>query len=60
MMLDPEMAWSDWKRDAGLLLLENGYAREVVALMDWESWRDFWRDGYSPRDAVVEELVAGL
>jgi len=56
-MLDPEMNWDEWKRDAGVLLLENGYAREVVALMDWESWRELWRDGFSARDAVLEELM---
>jgi len=49
------LTWTEWKKEVRRLLRLYGY----VGLLDLQPWRQYWEEGYSPKEAVDENESYG-
>lgn len=43
--------WQEWFAELQRLGIEKQWP-----VRDWYDWRDFWLDGYTPKDALAEDM----
>lgn len=52
--------FEDWFKEVGRVAVLNGWAKDVVADFDADSWKDYFDDGLTPAQAMAEELQEAM
>ena len=50
------MDWHEWRARVFKLLQSHYEGLEFTGQVDWVAWKEFYDDGYTPDDAVTEDL----
>lgn len=45
-----------WLSELSYIMGQWGYGFNQFSFLDKEAWRDYWEDGYSPEEAIREDL----
>lgn len=51
-----EQSFVDWVEDAKTEFRRLGFIEKSIASIDWEAYRVYYDYGYSPEDAIKEDL----
>lgn len=55
------MDFETWKAELKRLAVsEHGYDEECFNTFDWDSWKEYYDDGFTPKDALMEEDYAAM
>lgn len=52
----PTIDYYEWVQELKRVAIVEGFTQKGVANTDWEAFKDYYIDGYTPAEAILEDL----